>query len=208
MKTEVDEMSHGTKMIALSIAAVLALTLPGGSAAQEEEGSGNPRVYVSTNLGTFEIELYPDKAPVTVSNFLNYVEKEYYDGTIFHRVIPDFMIQGGGFTKDMIKKETAPPIKNEATNGLSNEKYTIAMARTGVIDSATSQFFINVKDNPGLDHRGDSPREYGYAVFGKVVEGQDVVDKIKGVKTTTKGNYRDVPVKPVIIKAIRLIEEE
>lgn len=199
-------MAAGMKILAMSIAAVLALALPAG--AGEEEGTDNPRVYVNTNLGTFEIELYPGKAPVTVENFLNYVEKDYYDGTIFHRVIPSFMIQGGGFTKDMIKKETAPPIENEATNGLSNEKYTIAMARTNVIDSATSQFFINVADNPGLDHRGDSPKEYGYAVFGRVVEGQDVVDRIKDVKTATKGSYKDVPVKPVIIKAIRLIEEE
>jgi cyclophilin family peptidyl-prolyl cis-trans isomerase len=168
----------------------------------------NPQVYVKTNVGMFVIELYKDKAPITVENFLSYVDKKYYDGTIFHRIIPTFMIQGGGFLPDMTKKETAPPIKNEATNGLKNEKYTVSMARTQVVDSATSQFFINVADNFGLDHKDTTPRGYGYAVFGKVIEGTDVIDKIKAVKTAKKGAYSDVPVKPVVIKAIRVMEPE
>jgi len=177
--------------------------VPAGTAAEEE--GNNPMVEVATNLGSFTLELYPDKAPISVKNFLDYVNKKFYDGTIFHRVIPTFMIQGGGFTPDMMKKATGAPIKNEAKNGLSNLKGTIAMARTSEINSATCQFFINVKDNPGLDYRGDSPAEYGYAVFGKVIDGMDTVEKIKGVRTTTKGAYQNVPVKPVIIKSMRRI---
>ncbi|HER43472.1 MAG TPA: peptidylprolyl isomerase A, partial [Candidatus Eisenbacteria bacterium] len=129
------------------------------------------------------------------------------DGTIFHRVIPTFMVQGGGFTPEMMKKAAGAPIKNEATNGLSNLKGTVAMARTGDINSATCQFFINVKDNPGLDYRGEAPSEYGYAVFGKVIEGMGTVEKIKDVPTTTKGDYENVPVKPVIIKSIKRISK-
>ncbi len=177
--------------------------VPVGTAAEEE--GNNPMVEVNTNLGSFTLELYPDKAPISVKNFLDYVSKKFYDGTTFHRVIPTFMIQGGGFTPDMMKKATGAPIKNEAKNGLSNLKGTIAMARTSDINSATCQFFINVKDNPGLDYRGDSPAEYGYAVFGKVIDGMDTVEKIKGVPTTTKGAYQNVPVKPVIIKSMRRI---
>jgi len=164
----------------------------------------NPIVVMETSMGTIEIELYQDKAPITVKNFLKYAEEKFYDGTIFHRVIQNFMIQGGGFTVDMQRKETHDPIKNEATNGLKNERGTIAMARTSVIDSATSQFFINVKDNFFLNHKSDSPDEYGYAVFGKVVKGMDVVDKINSVKTGKKGRYQDVPIEPVVIKSIRL----
>jgi cyclophilin family peptidyl-prolyl cis-trans isomerase len=178
-----------------------------GTAAAEEKAE-NPMVEVKTNLGSFKIELYPDKAPITVKNFLNYVDKKFYDGTTFHRVIPTFMIQGGGFTADMMKKATGAPIKNEADNGLSNTKGTIAMARTGEIHSATCQFFINVKDNTALDYKDPSARGFGYAVFGKIIEGMETVDKIKGVKTTTKGQYGDVPVKPVTIKSIRRIEKE
>jgi len=191
----------------VNLLCLMALSLlffvPANTAA-EEEGS-DPMVEVQTNLGSFTLELYPDKAPISVKNFMQYVNKKFYDGTIFHRVMPTFMIQGGGFTPDMMKKATGAPIKNEANNGLSNLKGTIAMARTSDINSATCQFFINVKDNTGLDYRGDAPAEYGYAVFGKVVEGMDTVEKIKGVKTTTKGAYGDVPVKPVIIKSIRRI---
>ena len=186
---------------------MLSLFLMAGTAAAEEK-AGNPMVKVKTNLGSFTLELYPDKAPITVENFLNYVDKKFYDGTIFHRVIPTFMIQGGGFTADMMKKATGAPIKNEADNGLSNTLGTIAMARTGNIHSATCQFFINVKDNKALDHKDVSTKGYGYTVFGKVIEGMETVEKIRDVKTTTKGQYGDVPVKAVIIKSIRRTEKE
>ncbi|MCK4349336.1 MAG: peptidyl-prolyl cis-trans isomerase [Candidatus Krumholzibacteria bacterium] len=186
---------------------MLSLFFMVGTTAAEEK-AGNPMVKVKTNLGSFTLELYPDKAPITVENFLNYVDKKFYDGTIFHRVIPTFMIQGGGFTTDMMKKATGAPIKNEADNGLTNTKGTIVMARTGEIHSATCQFFINVKDNKALDHKNVSTKGYGYAVFGKVIEGMETVDKIKDVKTATKGQYGDVPVKPVVIKSIRRTEKE
>ena len=150
-------------------------------------------------MGDIVLELYDDKAPITVENFLKYVDDEFYNGTIFHRVISDFMIQGGGFTEDMVQKPTRKPIKNEANNGLSNDPYTIAMARTQVVDSATSQFFINVADNMFLDH-GD--RDFGYAVFGKVIEGENIVDQIAGVDTGSRGGMRDVPVETVVINAI------
>ena len=199
------EVNRGMRHVkSLSLLVLSLLFIIPANAVAEEEGN-NPMVEVQTNLGSFTLELYPDKAPVTVKNFLQYVNKKFYDGTIFHRVIPTFMIQGGGFTSDMMKKATGAPIENEAKNGLSNLKGTIAMARTSEINSATCQFFINVKDNAGLDYKGDSPAEYGYAVFGKVVEGMDTVEKIKAVETTTKGAYGDVPVKPVIIKSIRRI---
>jgi cyclophilin family peptidyl-prolyl cis-trans isomerase len=193
--------------VLLAVAFILAAALPASSQEKAAE-TNNPRVYVKTNMGGFTIELYPDKAPVTVENFLNYVKKGFYEGTIFHRVIKGFMIQGGGFTKDMTQKATAPPIKNEADNGLKNKKYTVAMARTQVVNSATSQFFINTVNNTGLDHRDKTQGGYGYCVFGKVVEGTDVIDKIEMVQTTTKGNYADVPVKPVIIKAMTVMTEE
>jgi cyclophilin family peptidyl-prolyl cis-trans isomerase len=167
---------------------------------------GNPMVLVKTNMGNFTIELYPDKAPVTVKNFLSYVDHKFYAGTIFHRVISTFMIQGGGFTPDMVQKEPSAPIKNEADNGLKNLKYTIAMARTNIVDSATCQFFINVQDNPNLDYRDKA--NYGYCVFGKVIEGMNVIDEMKMVKTTEKGSYKDVPVKPVIIKSITRVGPE
>jgi cyclophilin family peptidyl-prolyl cis-trans isomerase len=190
----------------LTVAMILAAAIPASS---EEKGKESyPHVYIKTNAGGFTIELYPDKAPVTVANFLNYVEKGYYSGTIFHRVIKGFMIQGGGFTTDMSQKETAPPIKNEASNGLKNEKYTLAMARTNIVDSATSQFFVNVKDNSNLDHRDKTQAGYGYCVFAKVIEGTNVIDKIEMAQTTTKGSYADVPVKPVIIKAMTLMTDE
>lgn len=156
----------------------------------------NPKVLLSTNMGDIELELYPQQAPTTVTNFLSYVNSGFYNGTVFHRVIADFMIQGGGFTEDMTQKSTSAPIKNEADNGLKNDRGTIAMARTGVVDSATSQFFINVKDNNFLNH---SNRDFGYAVFGKVVAGMEVVNKIAVTRTTLKHGARDVPVNPVII---------
>jgi peptidyl-prolyl cis-trans isomerase B (cyclophilin B) len=161
-----------------------------------------PVVIMKTSMGDVKIELDPEKAPLTVKNFLDYVDSKYYNGTIFHRVISNFMIQGGGLTPNMQQKQTKKPIKNEAYNGLSNSRGTVAMARTNIVDSATSQFFINVKDNKFLDHKDNSARRFGYCVFGKVVDGMDVVDKIRNVKTGTKGYSRDVPVKPVFIKEI------
>lgn len=160
-------------------------------------------VMMSTSLGDIKIELYQDKAPITVQNFLSYVNDGFFDGTIFHRVIPNFMVQGGGFTQDMQQKPTKAPIKNEADNGLKNDVGTIAMARTGVVDSATSQFFINQADNDFLNH---GSRDFGYAVFGKVVEGMDVVNKIAGVKTGRLGPFQDVPLEPVLINSVRVVE--
>jgi len=168
------------------------------------EGTGKPVVVLSTSLGDIKIELYPDKAPVTVKNFLGYVNSKFYDGTIFHRVIPGFVIQGGGFDVEMRQKETGPQIKNEAGNGLKNTRGTISMARTAVVDSATSQFFISVKDNPPLDHRDDTQQGFGYAVFGSVIEGMDIVDKIAGVSTVSRGMHRDVPAEPVIVTSAHL----
>ena len=164
----------------------------------------HPTVVIKTSLGDITVELYPDKAPITVKNFLDYAEAKQYDGTIFHRVIPQFMIQGGGFTPDMNQKATKAPIKNEAGNGLKNTTGTIAMARTGIVDSATAQFFINVRDNTALDHRNENPDGFGYAVFGKVVGGMDVVKKIENVATTSKPPHQNVPVTPVVIESVRV----
>lgn len=161
-------------------------------------------VILETNHGDIEVELNEEKAPVTSKNFISYVKKGFYDGTIFHRVIDGFMIQGGGMTPDMKEKKTDAPIKNEAQNGLKNEKGTIAMARTSDPHSASSQFFINVADNDFLNHTSVSSAGWGYAVFGKVVKGMDVVNKIKNVKTTTKSGHSNVPVDPVIIKSAKL----
>lgn len=165
----------------------------------------DPIVLMTTSKGDIKIELYADKAPETVKNFLQYVESGFYDHTIFHRVIDGFMIQGGGFTADLTQKKPSAPIKNEAHNGLKNLRGTLAMARTSDVDSATGQFFINVKDNSFLDFKAKTPREYGYCVFGKVIEGMDVVDQIKAVETSTQSLHSDVPVVPVeIIKAVVL----
>ena len=165
----------------------------------------NPRVELDTTKGKIILELYADKAPKTVKNFLAYVDAGFYDGTIFHRVIPNFMIQGGGFTADMKQKDTRPPIDNEADNRLRNELGTIAMARTSNPHSATAQFFINTKNNDFLNHKGKSPQGWGYAVFGRVAEGMAVVGAISGVKTCTRGRFRDVPAEPVVIrKVVRL----
>jgi cyclophilin family peptidyl-prolyl cis-trans isomerase len=161
------------------------------------------RVRLETSMGDIVIELDEKKAPITVKNFLQYVEEGFYGGTIFHRVIPNFMIQGGGFTADMTQKQTHPPIANEAKNGLKNDRGTVAMARTNNPDSATSQFFINHKNNDFLNFAG--PGNPGYAVFGKVVEGMEVVDKIAAVETTTRSGMRDVPVKPVLIKSAKVV---
>lgn len=167
---------------------------------------GNPVVVIKTSMGEIKIELDKAKAPVTVDNFVGYVNDKFYDGTIFHRVIPAFMIQGGGFDKDMNQKKTKAPIKNEAGNGLKNLNGTIAMARTSDPNSATAQFFINTKDNAFLDHRNETPQGYGYAVFGKVVSGMDVLKKIEQVQTTTKVPHENVPVTPVIIESVRVVE--
>ncbi|MCB1123230.1 MAG: peptidyl-prolyl cis-trans isomerase [Verrucomicrobiae bacterium] len=164
--------------------------------------STNPKVSIETSKGTITLELYQDKAPITVANFLAYAEKDFFAGTIFHRVIKNFMIQGGGLTEDMEQKSTQAPIKNEADNGVKNERYTIAMARTQVVDSATAQFFINTANNDFLNHGG---RDFGYAVFGKVVEGTDVVDAIGSVRTGNKGFHQDVPVETVTIESVSLV---
>ena len=163
-----------------------------------------PRVKLATSLGDIVVELNPAKAPKTVENFLKYVADKHYDGTIFHRVIDGFMIQGGGFTPDMVQKPMRPPIPLEAANGLKNDTYTIAMARTNVPDSATAQFFINVKDNAMLN--APQPDGHGYAVFGKVVSGTEVVDKIKGVATGNKGPFQNVPTTPVVITSATLVK--
>jgi len=167
----------------------------------------NPQVVMETSKGTVKIELFKDKAPISTRNFLSYVKDAYYDGTIFHRVIPHFMVQGGGMDVDMQPKKAKFAIKNEATNGLKNTRGTLAMARTSVVDSATSQFFINVVDNAFLDHSGKTPDRFGYAVFAQVIEGMEVVDAIREVKTGNKGGHQDVPVEPVFINSIRLVEE-
>jgi len=160
-------------------------------------------VTIETSMGTIKAELWPDKAPATVSNFLAYVDEKFYDGLVFHRVINRFMIQGGGFSPDMRQKRTHPPVKNEARADVPNKRGTLAMARTPVVDSATSQFFINHADNAFLDHRGKSDTEFGYCVFGKVTEGLDVLDAIANVKTTVVAGQKDVPVEPVTIKSVR-----
>ena len=161
-------------------------------------------VKLTTNFGDITLELNAEKAPVTVANFLQYVESGFYDGVIFHRVIDGFMVQGGGFDANMKQKATKDEIKNEADNGLANDKYTVAMARTSVPDSASSQFFINVGDNAFLNHTGKNASGCGYCVFGKVVAGMDVVDKIRAVKTTSKAGHQDVPAEPVIIEKASL----
>lgn len=158
------------------------------------------RVLMKTSMGDIHIELFDDNSPETVNNFMQYADKQFYDNTIFHRVIPDFMIQGGGFTADMTEKDTDSAITNEANNGERNSRGTIAMARTQEIHSATAQFFINVADNPNLDH---GTQGFGYCVFGRVLKGMEVVDKIRQVRTKTIGMYQDVPIEPVIIYSIR-----
>ena len=162
-------------------------------------------VVFETTLGTIQVELFPEQAPLTVENFLEYVDAGFYDGTIFHRVIPGFMLQGGGFAADMTRKPTRPPIKNEADNGLKNARGALSMARTSEVDSATSQFFVNVVDNAFLDH---GERDFGYAVFARVVEGMDVVDRIAAVETTTRGSYQDVPTEPVVIESARRLDTQ
>ncbi len=163
-------------------------------------------VKFTTTLGTFTLSLDSAKAPVTVANFLQYVKDGHYDNTIFHRVIDNFMIQGGGFEPGMTQKPTRASIQNEAANGLKNKAYTVAMARTPDPHSASSQFFINVTDNDFLDYRGATPQEFGYCVFGEVTEGREVVDKIKKVTTGTRGSHRDVPAEDVIITLAEIVD--
>lgn len=189
--------------IATGVLGLLLLSICGARA----EDAAKPRVKLTTNRGAIVVELEPAKAPVTVENFLAYVREGYYDGTVFHRVIPGFMIQGGGLDENLQEKVEGQraPIKNESDNGLKNEAGTIAMARTSVPDSATSQFFINVKDNGFLD-RAQAQDGVGYAVFGRVVDGMDVVHQIEGMKTAARGMHRDVPVEPVTIAHAEVLE--
>ena len=190
-------MSYRTLAGILGMAGIMTTGTLGASAQQ------NPVVVMETTRGSISIELLPDAAPITVENFLQYANDGFFEGTVFHRVIPGFMIQGGGLRSDLTEKTTRAPIRNEADNGLSNERGTISMARTSVVDSATAQFFINTVDNGrSLDHRGTSPRDYGYAVFGRVTAGMDVVDAISGVTTGRQGPHQNVPVEPVVINAV------
>lgn len=182
------------------VSCVALLTFP----VQSQQASETPMVKMSTSLGELTIELYPDQAPETVDNFLQYVEADFYDGTIFHRVIPGFVLQGGGFTPSMERKTTREPIDNESDNGLENLRGTLSMARLPDPHSATSQFFVNLADNPHLDHQGGD--QWGYAVFGKVVDGMTVIDEIAGVETTTKTGHRDVPTEPVVIEEAQRVD--
>ena len=186
------------KRTLVTVTALLSLTAlsPAALAAAQQH------VLLTTSAGNIEVELDSAKAPVSVKNFVDYAQSGYYNNTIFHRVIPGFMIQGGGFTTDMQQKQTKAPIKNEADNGLRNLRGTIAMARTSEKDSATSQFFFNVADNAFLDH---GQRDFGYAVFGKVIKGMDVVDKIAQVKTDNVGPYQNVPTSPVVILSAKVL---
>jgi len=189
------------KLIVILGALVALVTAGAGMAV-----AANPKVEMETSKGKMVIELFPDKAPETVKNFLNYVETKYYDGTIFHRVIPKFMIQGGGFTSDMKQKSAGAPIKNEADNGLKNDRGTIAMARTGDPHSATAQFFINSVNNDFLNHKSKTQQGWGYVVFGKVISGMDVIDAISAVKTVTRGRFRDVPAETIEIRSARVLK--
>ncbi len=191
----------------LSIAVSLFLIfMPAAGLAAATERS-KPLVKLETSMGEILLELYPDKAPDTVANFLQYVKDGFYDGIIFHRVINGFMIQGGGFDANMNQKRARPPIKNEADNGLANEPYTIAMARTPDPHSASAQFFINVGDNKMLNFRDQTPQGWGYAVFGKVIKGREVVGQIKAVATANRGMHQDVTVEPVTIIKATVVEK-
>ncbi len=205
------------KALSISLAFGLALNLaalPNAFAADKKEATKKtikgdkkmektPVVIIETSEGKIEVELNAEKAPISVENFLKYTDEGFYNGTIFHRVIKNFMVQGGGFDDKMSQKKTREQIKNEASNGLKNDKYTLAMARTNVVDSATAQFFINTKTNDFLNFKDTTTSGYGYAVFGKVISGQDVVDKIEGSPTTTKDGMSDVPSKSVTIKSVK-----
>lgn len=193
-------MSGGAIECLLTATLVLAIGFVAAGIESAVAKTKNPVVVMETSKGAITIELDAEKAPGTVKNFLWYVDNGFYDGLVFHRVIENFMIQGGGFTKDLVKKQPNPPIKNEADNGLKNDRGTIAMARIPEVHSATCQFYINLKDNNALNFREPTPRGYGYAVFGKVVDGMEVVDEIALVKTARKSGMDDVPVTPIVIK--------
>lgn len=219
---------------ALLIAALLLTLLPltGGSAAAQDSGSGSeerataanpeseettterndpmsrPRVHLQTSKGDLTIELYQEEAPKSAANFLAYVESGFYDGTIFHRVIPGFMVQGGGFSADMSQKETRDPIENEADNGMKNKRGTLAMARTMDPNSATAQFFVNTVDNTFLNHTAKNAQGWGYTVFAEVVEGMDVIDAIVKVPTGSKGGHQNVPNEPVVIEKVTVVDAE
>jgi peptidyl-prolyl cis-trans isomerase B (cyclophilin B) len=203
-------MNARRRVLVIAAAALLAVGALGLNAFAKDKKAKKPAkgniVEVKTSMGSFKIELYPDKAPKTVENFLAYVDAKFYDGTVFHRVISDFMIQGGGFDKDLNKKATREPVVNEAKTGLSNTLGTVAMARTSDPNSATAQFFVNVADNVRLDRRDDTAGGAGYCAFGKVISGMDVVEKIKAVPTGTSGGMGDVPQTPVIIESIRRVK--
>lgn len=184
---------------------VLIFALACGAVQAADDGAANPRVLLETSEGKITIELAAKEAPVSVTNFLEYVKAGFYNDTVFHRVIPNFMIQGGGFTATLNQKETRGTIKNEAGNGLKNERGTIAMARRGEPDSATAQFFINLTANDFLDHQSDAPAGFGYAVFGHVSDGMDVVDKIAAATTTSVGPMSDVPAQPIVIKSATVL---
>jgi len=193
----------------VAFAVILSVVCGIAVAAGPAKKGGKPVVLLKTSMGNIKVELYPDKAPVTVENFLAYVKEGHYDGLIFHRVIRDFMVQGGGFTKEMNEKRPSRgPIRNEAGNGLANDRGTLAMARTGVVDSATAQFFVNVVNNDFLNHKDETSRGFGYAVFGKVVEGMDVVDKIRSVPTGNQRMFQDVPKEHVTILKASLVEKQ
>ena len=198
------------KLIAGLVMAITVAVAPATGLTQNNstsnQGADMVTVTMETNKGVITLELDRSKAPVSVENFITYAKSGHYDGTIFHRVIPGFMIQGGGFDTSMQQKDTNPPIKNEAANGLKNDKGTVAMARTNVPDSATSQFFINAKDNDFLNHTSPTPQGWGYAVFGKVTGGMDVVVSIENVSTSNKGGHQDVPVSDVIIEKVTVEE--
>jgi peptidyl-prolyl cis-trans isomerase B (cyclophilin B) len=191
--------------LALAGLTMLALIMVIGTSARAQRS--NPLVRLETSLGEITLELYPDKAPATVANFLQYVREGLYEGTIFHRVINGFMIQGGGLDANLNAKPTRAPIQNEADNGMTNQPYTVAMARTSDPHSATSQFFINVADNKSLNHTAKTPQGWGYAVFGQVVQGREVVDQIKAVPTGNRDGYQNVPLTPVVIVKAMVVEK-
>ena len=191
----------------LTFAVLLCATTTIAQAADKKSAAANPMINITTSLGDIQLELYPAKAPQTVKNFLQYVDKGFYNGTVFHRVIPGFMIQGGGFEPGMHLKPTGLPVNNEADNGLKNVVGTIAMARTGDPHSATAQFFINTADNAALDHKGKNPQGWGYCVFGKVTQGMEVVKQIESVPTGQIGPFGDVPQRDVIITRIERIKK-
>ncbi len=192
------------KVLCRILAAAAVASLAGCPRTARQNKPFFPVVAIETSMGTIKAELWPDKSPVTVRNFLRYVDEKHYDGTIFHRVKPRFMVQGGGFTPAMAEKPTHEPIANEADNGVRNRRGTLAMARTEAVHSATAQFFINTVDNAGLDH---NVQGFGYAVFGKVIEGLDVVDRIERVETHTVGGHENVPVQTVLIRSVRRAPE-